>query len=82
VEHARLRAALARRNIRTGDRDLSLLWGTVCELTEMSVDPPALVVDLRDPPTGWSPVRNLIVALPGKWTTAWQCADQLVDTIT
>ncbi len=63
------------------DRDLSLHWGTVCEPANAHADPTSLVVDLRDPPTGWSRAANLVLALPGKWTTAWHCAERVVDTL-
>lgn len=59
-----------------------LIWGTVCEPTSVQPDPSSLVVDLRRPPEGWTPTRNLLVALPGKWTTAWRCADQVIDALT
>ncbi|GGJ92261.1 hypothetical protein GCM10010123_22590 [Pilimelia anulata] len=60
---------------------LSLRWGTVCEPGKIGADPSAVVMDLRGPLAGWSPAANLIVALPGKWTTAWHCADQVIDAI-
>jgi len=81
AECGRLRAALDLRGICPPDCDLSLLWGTVCETSNLHANPSNLVVDLRDPPAGWSPAKNLIIALPGKWTTAWHCADQVVDAI-
>ncbi|GAA1821097.1 FAD-dependent oxidoreductase [Planosporangium flavigriseum] len=81
AEHDRLRAALDRRGIRPGDGDLDLLWGTVCEPTNPHANPSSTVIDLRDPPPGWTPTANLVVALPGKWSTAWHCADQVVDAI-
>ncbi|GAA2514403.1 FAD-dependent oxidoreductase [Pilimelia columellifera] len=77
AEHARLCAALARRGIHPGGLDLR--WGAVCEPGQAG--PSTLVTDLRDPPPGWTPTANLMVALPGKWTTAWQCADKVVEAI-
>lgn len=82
MEVSRLRSALERHRIRPPDGELTLEWGTVCEPASPQVDPSSLVVDLRDPPTGWSRTTNLIVALPGKWTTAWHCADRVVDALT
>lgn len=82
MEVARLRSALDRHRIRPPDGELTLEWGMVCEPTSHQVDPSSLVVDLRDPPPGWSRATNLIVALPGKWTTAWHCADRVVDALT
>lgn len=81
AEHARLRASLDRRGIRPADNDLGLLWGTVCEPANPRANPSSTVIGLRDPPPGWTPTANLVVALPGKWTTAWHCADQVVDAI-
>ncbi|MFY1698314.1 FAD-dependent oxidoreductase [Solwaraspora sp. WMMA2101] len=80
-EHARLQTALHLRGVQRPGRDLSLLWGTVCEPASPQADPSSLVVDFRKPPTGWTPAANLLVALPGKWTTAWHCADQVVDAL-
>ena len=81
VEYARLSAALEQRKIDPLGHVLRLHWGTVCEPGRDNADPSGLVADLRDPPTGWSPTANLIVALPGKWTTAWHCADQVIDAL-
>ena len=53
----------------------------MCEPTGDHADPAGLVVDLRDPPFGWSHAANLIVALPGKWTTAWHCADEVLAAL-
>ncbi|MHA6761999.1 hypothetical protein [Streptacidiphilus sp. PAMC 29251] len=36
------------------------------------------MVDVVDPLLGWGHLTNLVVCLPGKWTTAWQAADQVV----
>jgi glycine/D-amino acid oxidase-like deaminating enzyme len=80
-ERVRLRKALDRHRLSPPHRELSLVWGTVCEPTSPHADPSSLVVDLRQPPAGWTPSGNLIVALPGKWTTAWHCADQVVDAL-
>jgi hypothetical protein len=44
-------------------------------------DPSALVVDLNNSPPGWGQAANLIVCLPGKWTTAWQAADQVAQAV-
>ncbi|MFY1700707.1 FAD-dependent oxidoreductase [Micromonospora sp. WMMA1923] len=81
AEHARLRTALGRRGVHPSGRDLRLIWGTACEPSGPHADPSSLVVDLRRPPAGWTPTGNLIVALPGKWTTAWHCADQVVGAL-
>lgn len=81
-EHARLREALDRHRLKQARQDLSLIWGTVCEPISLQTDPSSLVVDLRQPPEGWTPTGNLLVALPGKWTTAWHCADQVIDALT
>ncbi|MGW0503805.1 MULTISPECIES: NAD(P)/FAD-dependent oxidoreductase [Micromonospora] len=80
-ERARLLEALDRHRLHQSRSDLSLIWGTVCEPTSLLADPSSLVVDLRRPPDGWTPTGNLLVALPGKWTTAWHCADQVVDAL-
>jgi hypothetical protein len=37
--------------------------------------------DLREPPVGWSHATNVIVALLGKWPTAWHCADQVLAAL-
>jgi glycine/D-amino acid oxidase-like deaminating enzyme len=81
AESARLRTALAGRHLDLTDHDLTLHWGTVCEPSGDQADPSGLVIDLRYPPEGWSHVANLIVALPGKWTTAWHCADQVLTAL-
>lgn len=81
AESLRLRTALTRRHLDLTDQELTLHWGTVCEPSSEHADPSSLVVDLRDPPAGWSHVANLIVALPGKWTTAWHCADQVLTAL-
>ncbi|WKU04472.1 FAD-binding oxidoreductase [Micromonospora sp. HUAS LYJ1] len=80
-ERARLLEALDRHRLHHSRPDLSLIWGTVCEPTSPQADPSSLVVDLRQPPDGWTPTGNLLVALPGKWTTAWHCADRVVDAL-
>lgn len=80
VESDRLTAALeAHRMI--GRHHFTLDWGTVCEPATPYADPSGLVIDLRTPPPGWTPAGNALVALPGKWTTTWHCADQVVDAI-
>ncbi|GLI03648.1 FAD-dependent oxidoreductase [Phytohabitans aurantiacus] len=81
TEHTRLRVALGQRGFDSLASSLELLWGTVCEPATPHADPSAAVIDLRDPPAGWSPAANLVVALPGKWTTAWHCADRVVDAL-
>ncbi|WP_322769439.1 FAD-dependent oxidoreductase [Frankia sp. Cr1] len=81
AEYTRIRTALDHRHIYRSDRNLSLHWGTVCEPANTHADPSNLVVDLRDPPTGWSKAANLIIALPGKWTTAWYCAEQVINAL-
>ncbi|MFF3870013.1 hypothetical protein [Micromonospora sp. NPDC001898] len=80
-ERVRLLEALDRHRLHQSRPDFRLIWGTVCEPTSPHADPSSLVVDLRQPPEGWTPTRNLLVALPGKWTTAWHCADQVVDAL-
>ncbi|EEP73570.1 hypothetical protein MCAG_03897 [Micromonospora sp. ATCC 39149] len=80
-ERARLLEALDRHRLHQSRPDLSLIWGTVCEPTSPHADPSSFVVDLRQPPDGWTPTGNLLVALPGKWTTAWHCADRVVDAL-
>lgn len=81
VEHRRLSAALEQRRLAPQGHDLRLHWGTVCEPAHDKADPSGLVVDLRDPPAGWRRTANLIVAVPGKWTTAWHCADEVIDAL-
>lgn len=81
VEYSRMRAALDQHRIGLSGRELRLQWGIVCEPTCHRADSSSLVLDLRDPPPGWSRAANLLVALPGKWTTAWNCAERVVDVL-
>ncbi|WSZ92711.1 FAD-binding oxidoreductase [Micromonospora sp. NBC_00858] len=81
IEYARIRAALVRRGLHRSDADLSLQWGTVCEPVTTRAAPTSFVADLRDPPAGWSRAPNLVVAVPGKWTTAWHCAERVVNAL-
>ncbi|WP_405103074.1 FAD-dependent oxidoreductase [Micromonospora sp. NBC_01412] len=81
AEYARIRTALVQRGLHLSDADLRLQWGTVCEPTTTRADPTSFVADLRDPPTGWSRVPNLVVAVPGKWTTAWHCAERVGNAL-
>ena len=76
MERYRLASALSRRWTGLPAQKLGLAWGQVAEPTGSQPDPGAVVVDLADPPPGWGHLDNLIVCLPGKWTTAWQAADQ------
>jgi glycine/D-amino acid oxidase-like deaminating enzyme len=76
AEYTRIRTALDLRRMRNSEANLRLHWGTVCDPAK----PSDLIVDLRDPPPGWSRAANLIVALPGKWTTAWHCAEQVINS--
>jgi glycine/D-amino acid oxidase-like deaminating enzyme len=52
--------------------------GIVAELCGDGPDPTAQVIDLRAQRDGWGRADNVIVCLPGKWTTAWNAADQVV----
>ncbi|MET7950006.1 FAD-dependent oxidoreductase [Micromonospora sp. NPDC005324] len=79
VEYARMRTALTRRGLHSSDAQLRLQWGTVCEPSTARADPTSFVADLRSPPAGWSRALNLLVAVPGKWTTAWYCAERVVS---
>jgi glycine/D-amino acid oxidase-like deaminating enzyme len=81
VEYARMRMALVRRGLHSSDAQLRLQWGTVCEPSTARADPTSFVADLRDPPAGWSRALNLLVAVPGKWTTAWHCAERVVSSL-
>ncbi|RKN46182.1 NAD(P)/FAD-dependent oxidoreductase [Micromonospora endolithica] len=81
VEYARMRMALVRRGLHSSDAELRLQWGTVCEPSTARADPTSFVADLRDPPAGWSRALNLLVAVPGKWTTAWHCAERVVSSL-
>jgi hypothetical protein len=80
-EHYRLAASLARRWPSLPAERLRLRWGHVAEPAGVQPDPSALVVDLNNPPPGWGQVANLIVCLPGKWTTAWHAADQVAQAV-
>lgn len=80
-EYARMRMALVRRGLHSSDAELRLQWGTVCEPATARADPTSFVADLGVPPAGWSRVLNLLVAVPGKWTTAWHCADRVVSSL-
>lgn len=61
--------------------DLVLRRGAVAELHGDRPDPTAQVIDLRGQHDGWSRVNNLVVCLPGKWTTAWKAADDVAATL-
>ncbi|MBV6697398.1 FAD-dependent oxidoreductase [Kitasatospora aureofaciens] len=80
-EHYRLAASLAERWPALPAEKLRLRWGQVAEPAGVQPDPSALVVDLSSPPPGWGQVANLIVCLPGKWTTAWHAADQVAQAV-
>jgi hypothetical protein len=81
-EAARLRACLAYHRILHSRRQLSMRWGTVCEPESDHADPSSFIADLRTPPRGWTRSDNVMIALPGKWTTAWHCADRVVEALT
>lgn len=51
--------------------------GVVAEPVGGQPDPTPQVVDLRRPPSGWGSATNVVVCLPGKWTTAWKAADSV-----
>lgn len=80
-EHYRLAASLSIRWPALPAEKLRLKWGHVAEPAGVQPDPSALVVDLSSPPPGWGQVANLVVCLPGKWTTAWHAADQVAQAI-
>ena len=80
-EHYRLAASLSQRWPALPVEKLRLAWGQVAEPTGSRPDPSALVVDLSSPPPGWGRAANLIVCLPGKWTTAWHSADQVAQAV-
>jgi glycine/D-amino acid oxidase-like deaminating enzyme len=77
AELGRVAAALARQWPQLPAGQLLLRWGLVAEASGPRPDPSVTVVDLRTPPPGWGQADNLIVCLPGKWTTAWHAADQV-----
>ncbi|MHA6761979.1 hypothetical protein [Streptacidiphilus sp. PAMC 29251] len=77
MERYRLASALSRRWAGMPSEKLGLAWGQVAEPVGDRPDPLAVVADLSDPPPGWGHLTNLVVCLPGKWTTAWQAADQV-----
>ncbi|MBT8228173.1 MAG: FAD-binding oxidoreductase [Dactylosporangium sp.] len=81
AETQRLRTALDHHRIGVSDDQLTLRWGAVCEPTAAHVATTTYVADLRRPPDGWSRANNLLIALPGKWVTAWHCADRVVDLL-
>lgn len=78
-ERYRLAAALSRRWPEIPAERLQLKWGHAAEPSGAQPDPSAVVVDLSNPPPGWGRVANLIICLPGKWTTAWHAADQVAQ---
>ncbi|GAB3950038.1 NAD(P)/FAD-dependent oxidoreductase [Streptomyces sparsus] len=80
-ERYRLAAALSRRWPEVPTERLQLRWGHAAEPSGAQPDPSAVVVDLSSPPPGWERVANLIVCLPGKWTTAWHAADQVAQAV-
>lgn len=61
--------------------ELVLRRGAVAELRGDSPDPTVQVIDLRARRAGWSHADNLVVCLPGKWTTAWKAADDVAATL-
>lgn len=81
IEHDRLAAAMATWWPDFPVEGLRLRWGRVAEPLGVRPDPSAVVVDLSDPPPGWGRAANLVVCLPGKWTTAWHAADQVAHVI-
>ena len=60
---------------------LTLRRGSVAEPRGDRADPSAQVIDMRDPAAAWDRADNLIVCLPGKWTTAWKSADQVLKAV-
>uniref|UniRef100_UPI002248B982 hypothetical protein n=1 Tax=Streptomyces TaxID=1883 RepID=UPI002248B982 len=80
-ERYRLTVALSRRWPKIPAERLQLSWGHAAEPSGPQPDPSAVVVDLGSPPPGWGRVANLIVCLPGKWTTAWHAADQVAQAV-
>lgn len=61
--------------------ELVLRRGPVAELRGGGPDPTAQVIDLRAQQEGWGQAENVIVCLPGKWTTAWKAADQVAAAL-
>jgi len=66
----------------------SLAWerltsrrGIAAEPRGDQADPSAQVIDLRVSGPTWDEADNLIVCLPGKWTTAWKAADQVLAAV-
>ncbi|MBW1603499.1 FAD-binding oxidoreductase [Streptomyces sp. JJ66] len=80
-ERYRLAVALSRRWPEIPAERLQLRWGHAAEPSGPHADPSAVVVDLGYAPPGWGRVTNLIVCLPGKWTTAWHAADQVAQAV-
>lgn len=80
-ERYRIAAALSRRWPEIPAERLQLKWGHAAEPSGAQPDPSAVVVDLSNPPPGWGRVANLIICLPGKWTTAWHAADQVARAV-
>lgn len=80
-ERNRLAAALSARWPSLPVEKLEIRWGRTAERLTSGPDPSALVVDLSDPPPGWGRAENVVVCLPGKWTTAWHAADQVVQAV-
>lgn len=81
TERYRLSAAFSRRWPEIPAERLQLRWGHAAEPVGNQPDPSAVVVDLSSPPPGWGRVANMVVCLPGKWTTAWHAADQVAQAV-
>lgn len=81
AERKHLANSVARHWPALASDQLVLRRGTVAELRGGGPDPTAQVIDLREPRAGWSHVDNLVVCLPGKWTTAWKAADHVAAVV-
>ncbi|MFD4786242.1 NAD(P)/FAD-dependent oxidoreductase [Streptomyces sp. NPDC058459] len=81
AQHYRLAAALSRHWPQLPVEKLELRWGKVAEVQGQTPDPSVAVADLGGPATGWGRVGNLVVCLPGKWTTAWHGADLIAQAV-
>lgn len=81
AERKHLAASVARHWPTLAADGLILRRGAVAELRGDSPDPTVQVIDLRTQHAKWSHVDNLIVCLPGKWTTAWKAADHVAAAV-
>jgi glycine/D-amino acid oxidase-like deaminating enzyme len=81
AERAHLANSAGRHWPALATEDLVLRRGVVAELRGSGPDPTAQVIDLKTINAGWGRADNLIICVPGKWTTAWKAADQVLAAL-